>query len=115
MPDATASSTLSDLKGKTLTGWEETYQALILVERLPEEERNGVRVEGYEYFKESSVKVSFRSLKMLDDWSNLRFRKQLLKGENGSHSRKLDMLSEVHGHVAMIWNDYIVSHSLQSA
>jgi len=41
------------------------------------------------------------SLKMLNDWLNLRFRKQLLKVDNRSTSRKLDMLSEAHGHVVL--------------
>ena len=92
---------MSELKGKTLTGWEEIRQALVVVDRLSEEERNGVRVEVYEHSKESSVKVSFRSLEELDEWLQMRFRKQLLKGDNGRTSRKLDLLSEVHGHVVI--------------
>jgi len=92
---------LSDLRGKNLTGWEEIRQALIVIDRIPEEERNGARVEVYEYGQGSSVKVSFTSLKMLDDWMQMRFRKQLLKGDNGSTSRKLDVLSEVYGHVVI--------------
>jgi hypothetical protein len=101
MPEQTSNSTLSELKGKTLTGWEEICQALVVLDRIPEEERKGARVEVYEYSQGSSVKVSFTSLKMLDDWLKLRFRKQLLKGDNGSTSRKLDVLSEVHGHLVM--------------
>ncbi len=46
------------------------------------------------------MKVSFRSLKKLDDWLKMRFRRQLLKGEENT-SRKLDVLSEVHGQVVM--------------
>ena len=101
MPEQSANSTLSELKGKTLTGWEEIRQALVAVERLPAGERNGVRVEVYAYSQESSVRVSFHSLQELDDWLQMRFRKQLLKGDNGSTSRKLDMLSEVHRQVVM--------------
>ena len=102
MPDTRTESTLSELKGKTLTGWEEIRQALIAVERLPAGERNGVRVEVYEHSKESSVKVSFRSLKELEDWLKMRFRKQLLKGEKSPSSKILDVLSEVHGNVVLI-------------
>ncbi len=98
MPDTTAESTLSELKGKTLTGWEEIRQALVFVDSLPEEERNGARVEVYEHSKESSVKVSFHSLQELDEWLKIRFRTQLLRGDDGVMSRKLDVLSEVQGH-----------------
>ena len=49
----------------------------------------------------SSLKVSFHSLKELDEWLKMRFRRQLLKGEKGVPSRKLDVLSEVHGHVVV--------------
>ena len=101
MPEQSSNSTLSELKGKTLAGWEEIRQALIAVERLPAGGRNGVRVEVYEHSKESSVKVSFRSLKELDEWLKLRFRKQLLKGNDNPSSKILDVLSEVHGHIVM--------------
>ncbi len=59
--------------GKTLTGWEEIRQALVLVDSLSEKERNGARVEVYEHSQESSVKVSFRSLQELDEWMKMRF------------------------------------------
>ena len=88
-------------KGKTLTGWEEIRQALVFVDSLPEEKRNGARVEVYEYSSESSVKVSFHSLQELEEWLKMRFRRQLLKSEDGVPSRKLDVLSEVHGQVAL--------------
>jgi len=68
---------------------------------LSDEERNGVRVEVYEYSDESSMKVSFRSLQKLYEWLKLRFRKQLLKGNDTPSSKILDMLSEVHGYVVM--------------
>ncbi len=100
MPDQSTESTLSDLKGKTLTGWEEIRQALVVVDSLPEEKRNGARIEVYEHSKESSVKVSFHSLQELDEWLKMRFRRQLLKGEEDT-SRKLDVLSEVHGPVVL--------------
>jgi hypothetical protein len=48
---------LSELQGKTLTGWEEIRQTLVVVDSLPADQRNGVRVEVYEYSEESSVKV----------------------------------------------------------
>ncbi|MHA2024145.1 MAG: hypothetical protein ACTSWQ_10840 [Candidatus Thorarchaeota archaeon] len=99
MPDTTAETTLSQWKGKTLTGWEEIRQALVFVDSLPDEERNGARVEVYEHSQESSVKVSFRSLEELDEWLKLRFRKQLLKGNDSPSSKILDVLSEVHGQV----------------
>ena len=99
MPDTTAESTLSELKGKTLTGWEEIRQALVFVDSLPEEQRNGARGEVYEHSKESSVKASFHSLHELEEWLKMRFRKQLLKGENNPSSKILDVLSEVHGQV----------------
>ncbi len=99
MPDQSSESTLSQWVGKTLTGWEEIRQALAFVDSLPEEERNGARVEVYEHSKESSVKVRFHLLRQLDEWMKMRFRRQLLKGENGSTSRKLDVLSEVHGQI----------------
>lgn len=96
MPDQSSESTLSQWVGKTLTGWGEIRQALGFVDSLPEEQRNGARVEVYEYSKESSVKVSFQSLHELEEWLKMRFRRQLLKGEENT-SRKLDILSEVHG------------------
>ncbi len=102
MPDQSTESTLSELRGKTLTGWEEIRQALVVVDSLPEEQRSGARVEVYECSKESSVKVSFTSLPELDKWLKMRFRKQLLKGEEESHSRQLDVLSEVHGQVIYV-------------
>ncbi len=101
MPDQSGETTLSQWKGKTLAGWEEIRQALVFVDSLPGEQRNGARVVVYEYSKESSVKVSCTSLQELDEWLKMRFRKHLLKGEDGVPSRKLDVLSEVHGHVIM--------------
>ncbi len=101
MPDTTAESTLSELKGKTLTGWEEIRQALVVVDSLPADQRNGVRVEVYEHSKESSVKVSFSSSQELDEWLKMRFRKQLLKGNDSPSSKILDVLSEVHGQVVL--------------
>ncbi len=101
MPEQSSETTLSQLKGKTLAGWEEIRQALVFVDSLPEEQHNGARVEVYEYSKESSVKVSFHSLQELDEWLKMRFRKQLLKGADVVSSRTLDVLSEVHGHVVM--------------
>ncbi len=56
MPDQSSDNTLSQLKGKTLTGWEEIRQALTVVDSLPEEERNGARVEISKCSEESSVK-----------------------------------------------------------
>ncbi len=101
MPDQSSDTTLSQWMGKTLTGWEEISQALVFVDSLPEEQRNGAKVEVYEYSEESSVKVSFHSQQELEEWLKMRFRKQLLKGEEGVPSRKLDVLSEVHGHVSL--------------
>ena len=101
MPDQSAETTLSQWVGKTLTGWEEIRQALVFVDSLPEEQRNGARFEVYEYSDESSVKVSFTSLRELDEWLKMRFRKQLLKGENSPSSKILDVLSEVHGQVVL--------------
>ncbi len=99
MPDQSSDTTLSQWKGNTLIGWEEIRQALVFVDSLSEEELNGTRVEVYGYNKESSVKVSFRSLQELDEWMKMRFRKQLLKGNDTPSSKILDVLSEVHGHV----------------
>jgi len=72
------------------------------VDSLPEKERNGASVEVYEHSKESNVKVSFLSLQELEEWLKMRFRKQLLKGENSPSSKILDVLSEVHGHVVLV-------------
>jgi len=91
---------LSQWVGKTLTGWEEIRQALVFVDSLPKEQCNGVRVEVYEHSK-YSVKVSFTSLKNLDDYLEIRLRKQLLKGENVDHSRQLGVLSDVHEQVVL--------------
>ncbi|TFH07008.1 MAG: hypothetical protein E4H14_09495 [Candidatus Thorarchaeota archaeon] len=102
MPDQSSETTLSQWVGKTLTGWEEIRQALVFVDSLSAEKRNGARVEVYEYSQESSVKVSFHSLQELEEWLKMRFRRQLLKGENGATSQKLDVLSEVHGQVVLI-------------
>lgn len=101
MPDQSSDTTLSQWEGKTLTGWEEIRQALVVVDSLPADQRKGVRVEVYEHSKESSVKVSFTSLEELDEWLKMRFRKQLLKGNDNPSSKILDVLSEVHGHVVM--------------
>ncbi|MHA1613772.1 MAG: hypothetical protein ACTSYJ_02940, partial [Candidatus Thorarchaeota archaeon] len=91
MPDQSSETTLSQWIGKTLAGWEEIRQALAFVDSLPEEKRNGARVEVYEYSEESSVKVSFRSLEELDEWLKMRFRKQLLKGNDNPSSKILDV------------------------
>ena len=101
MPDQSSDTTLSQWMGKTLTGWEEIRQALVFVDSLPEEERNGARVEVYEHSQESSVKVSFHSLQEMDEWLKMRFRRQLFKGEDETTSRKLDVLSEVQGQVVV--------------
>lgn len=87
--------------GKTLTGWEEILQALVVVDSLPADQRNEVRVEVYEHSKESSVKASFYSLQELDAWLQMRFWRQLLKGDDGDTSRKLDVLSEVHEQIVL--------------
>ncbi len=47
------------------------------------------------------MKVSFQSLQELDEWLKMRFRRKLLKGEDGVPSKKLDVLSEVHSHVVV--------------
>jgi len=101
VPDQSSDTTLSQWMGKTLTGWEEIRQALVFLDSLPEDKRNGARIEVYEHSEESSVKVSFRSLQELEEWLKMRFRKQLLKGEDAVTSRKLDVVSEVHGQVVM--------------
>ncbi len=74
----------------------------MVVDRLPADQRNGVRVKVYEYSEESSVKVSFHSLQELDEWLKMRFRKQLLKGEYSPSSKVLDVLSEIQGHVVRV-------------
>jgi len=99
VPDQSSDTTLSQWVGKTLTGWEEIRQALVFVDSLPEEKRNGARVEVYEHSQDSSVKVSFHSLQELEEWLKMRFRKQLLKGVDSVSSKTLDVLSEVHGQV----------------
>jgi len=101
VPDQSSDTTLSQWVGKTLTGWEEIRQAIVFLDSLSEGERNGARVEVYEHSQDSSVKVRFHSLQQLEEWLKMRFRKQLLKGEDGVPSRKLDVLSEVHGHVVL--------------
>jgi len=101
VPDQSSDTTLSQWMGKTLIGWEEIRQALVFVDSLSEEERNGAMVEVYEHSQESSVKVSFQSLHELDEWLKMRFRKQLLKGNDNPSSKILDVLSEVHGHLVM--------------
>jgi len=101
VPDQSSDTTLSQWVGKTLTGWEEIRQALVVVDSLPEEECKGARVEIYEYSEESSVKVSFCSLQELDEWLKMRFRKQLLKGNDNPSSKILDVLSEAHGHIVI--------------
>ncbi len=37
MPDQPGETTLSQWRGKTLTGWEEICQALVVMDSLPEE------------------------------------------------------------------------------
>ena len=58
-------------------------------------------VEVYEHSGESSLKVSFCTLQELDDYLRSRFRGILLKDESDDASRKLDVMSEVHGQVVL--------------
>lgn len=66
---------------------DEIREALMFLDRLPEEKRNEVRVEVYEYNKESSVKVSFRLLQELEEYLESRFRTLLLKGRGKQFGR----------------------------
>jgi len=58
----------------------------------------------YEHSGGSSLKVSFRSLQELDDCLQSRFRNMLLKNESENASRKLDVMSEVHGQIMLKQN-----------
>jgi len=59
-----------------------------------------VCVEVQEYGKESSVKVSFTTLKELEEYQESRFRRLLLNVEENAE-RQVDALGSVHGHVVL--------------
>ena len=81
---------------KILTGWEEIRQALEFVEGLrTQQEHSDARIELYETSEDSSLMVTLRSVRELDDFLESRLRKRLLKRENTS--RQLDVMSEVQG------------------
>lgn len=85
-----------------LTGWEEIRQALQFVEELRNtQEHTDARVEVYEHSGDSSLKVSFRTLQELDDYLRSRFRRMLLRDESEGASRKLDVMSDVHGQLCL--------------
>jgi hypothetical protein len=85
------------LLGKTITGWEEIRQALEFVEGLrKQQEHADARIELYEISEESSLIVTLRSVRELDDFRESRLRKRLLKKEENL-SRQLDVMSESQG------------------
>jgi len=70
----------TDLQGKTLSGWEEIRDALLAVENLRRQGFVEARVEAYEYQDDISVKVTFRSVKELEQHLDSRMRRTLFEG-----------------------------------
>jgi len=63
--------TLGQWVGKTLSGLEEIHQALVFVDCLPEEKRNGAWSEVYEYNHKSNVTVRFYTFSNVATWDNI--------------------------------------------
>ena len=100
---------------KTLTVWEDIRNALAIVEELRKQQsHSNARVEVYQHSADKvSLKVTFRSVRELDEYLNSRFRRMLLEGVGDSlriddlekaSSKVYDRLNElndVHGHIVL--------------
>ena len=100
---------------KTLTVWEDIRNALAIVEELRKRpSHNNARLEVYQHSEDKvSLKVTFRSVRELDEYLNSRFRRMLLEGVGDSlriedlervSSEVYDRFNEmndVHGHMIL--------------
>ncbi len=100
---------------KTLTVWEDIRNALAIVEELRKQQtQSNARVEVYQHSEDKvSLKVTFRSVRELDEYLNSRFRRMLLEGvgdslriddlEKASSKvyNRLNELNDVHGHIVL--------------
>ena len=90
---------------KTLTVWEDIRNALAIVEEL----RNGpiysnARVEVYQHSEDKvSLKVTFRTVRELDEYLNSRFNRMLLDGVG--ESLRIDDLERVSAEVTKRFNE----------
>ena len=100
---------------KTLTVWEDIRNALTIVEeRRKGPTHNNARVEVYQHNEDKvSLKITFRSVRELDEYLNSRFRRMLLEGVGDSlriddlEKASLDVyarfkeMNDVHGHMIL--------------
>jgi hypothetical protein len=100
---------------KTLTVWEDIRNALAIVEELRKgPSHNNARVEVYQHSENQvSLKVTFRSVRELDDYLNSRFNRMLLEGIGDSLKiddlertsaevyHRFSEMNDIHGHVIL--------------
>lgn len=100
---------------KTLTVWEDIRNALAIVEELRKGlSHSNARVEVYQHSEDKvSLKVTFRSVRELDEYMNSRFRRMLLDGVGDSLRiddlerattevyNRFNEMNDVHGHVVL--------------
>jgi hypothetical protein len=104
-----ATPTLPDTEGlifldKTLTVWEDIRNALAIVEELRKQQsHSNARVEMYQLSENSSLKVTFKSVRELDEYLNSRFRRMPLEG--AGDSLRIDNLERVSSEVYARFNE----------
>ncbi|MFW9788464.1 MAG: hypothetical protein ACFFE1_12350 [Candidatus Thorarchaeota archaeon] len=100
---------------KTLTVWVDIRNALAIVEELRKgPSHNNARVEVYQHgANKVSLKVTFRSVRELDEYLNSRFRRMLLDGVGESLRiddlerissevyNRFNELNDIHGHMIL--------------
>ena len=90
---------------KTLTVWEDIRNALSIVEELRKEpSHSNARVEVYQHSANKvSLKVTFRSVRELDEYLNSRFNRMLLEGIGDS--LRIDDLEKISSEVYTRFNE----------
>lgn len=100
---------------KTLTVWEDIRNALAIVEELHKEPPHcNARVEVFQHNEnKASLKITFRSVRELDEYPNSRFNRMLLEGvgdllkidnlERASSEvyDRFNEMNDVHGHILL--------------
>jgi hypothetical protein len=100
---------------KTLTVWEDIRNALAIVEELRKGPTySNARVEVYQHNEDKvSLKVTFRSVRELDEYLNSRFRRMLLDGVGDSLRiddlervssevyTRFNAMNDIHGHMIL--------------
>jgi hypothetical protein len=100
---------------KTLTVWDDIRNALAIVEELRNGPSHGnARVEVYQHSTDKvSLKITFRTVRELDEYLNSRFGRMLLEGVGDSLSiddleraslavyERFNEMNNVHGHILL--------------